>query len=115
MVSIINKQKPRYSATLLLLVLLIAPLLSIPGMVQSASAATVVTQKWSRSGFPANWEGGMVIGDLDNDGYEEVIYAGKGGIYVLNGATGATKYSYLDSRISSYCQPQLYDIEGDGR
>jgi hypothetical protein len=84
---------------------------------QPASAAeTVLTAKWSRTSMGTNWEGGLVIGDVTGDNAEDIVYAGGGNdiIQVLNGATGATIATYTNTRISQYCQPQLYDVNGDG-
>jgi hypothetical protein len=33
---------------------------------------------------------------------------------VLNGKTGSTIATYTNTRIGQYCQPQLYDVDGDG-
>ena len=68
------------------------------------------------SGLGTNWEGGLVIGDVTGDGQEDVVYAGGGSdrIYVLNGNNGNTIATYTNTRISQYCQPQLYDVNGDG-
>ncbi|XHH09194.1 MAG: LamG-like jellyroll fold domain-containing protein [Candidatus Bathyarchaeia archaeon] len=101
--------------SLLLITLLTTPLLILNS--QPANAAeTVLTAKWSRSSMGTNWEGGLVIGDVTGDGSEDIVYAGGGSdrINVLNGATGTTIATYTNSRISQYCQPQLYDVDGDG-
>jgi len=102
---------------LLLFTLVITPLLSMfPVATVSAQPTNVLTAKWSRSGMGTNWEGGLVIGDVTGDGLEDIVYAGGGNdiIYVLNANTGATIATYSNGRISQYCQPQLYDVDGDG-
>ncbi|MGD6934074.1 MAG: LamG-like jellyroll fold domain-containing protein [Candidatus Bathyarchaeia archaeon] len=101
--------------SLLLIAILATPLILLNS--QSANAAeTILTEKWSRSSMGTNWEGGLVIGDVTGDGSEDIVYAGGGSdtIYVLNGATGSTIATYTNTRISQYCQPQLYDVNGDG-
>ena len=47
---------------------------------------------------------------------EDVVFGGGGNntIYVLDGTTGATIATYTNSRIGTFCQPQLYDVDGDG-
>ena len=82
-----------------------------------APPTTVLTPKWTRSSLGSNYEGGLVIGDVTGDGQEDVVYAGGGSdiIYVLNGQNGNTIATYTNTRIGQYCQPQLYDVDGDGR
>jgi len=84
-------------------------------LVQPAFAApsTVLTLKWTRTGLGTNYEGGLVIGDVTGDGIEDVVCAGGTRVYVLNGNNGNTIASYSSSRIGRYCQPQLYDVDGD--
>jgi len=81
-----------------------------------AAPAIVVTPKWTRTGLGTNWEGGLVIGDVTGDGQEDVVFAGGGSdiIYVLNGQNGNTIATYTNTRIGTYCQPQLYDVDSDG-
>jgi len=113
-----SKPTHNKTQTALLLILLIAipTLTTISIQPASAQATTVLTPKWSVSGLGSNWEGGLVIGDVTGDGREDIVYAGGGSdiIYVLNGGTGARIATYTNSRIGQYCQPQLYDINGDG-
>jgi hypothetical protein len=63
-----------------------------------------------------NWEGGLVIGDVTGDGQEDVVYGGGGSdrIYVLSGTDGSTIAYYSNTAIGTYCQPQLYDVDGNG-
>ena len=86
-------------------------------MIPQASAAdpvTVLTAKWTRSGLGTNWEGGVVLGDVTGDGIDDVVYGGNNRLDVLDGITGATIASYAQGRIGQYCQPQCYDVDGDG-
>src|SRR4030065_2685181 len=112
-----SPRKSRNVAVILLAIaLVIAPLLGLSSFVHPALAAptTVLTPKWTRTGLGTNWEGGLVIGDVTGDGSEDVVYGGNNRLVVLNGNTGAEIASYSQSRISQYCQPQLYDVDGDG-
>ncbi|MCJ7609594.1 VCBS repeat-containing protein, partial [Candidatus Bathyarchaeota archaeon] len=88
------------------------PLMPLPPV--SAQPTTVLTPKWTRTGLGTNWEGGLVIGDVTGDGQEDIVYGGNDNLVVLNGDTGLTIASYAQSRIGQYCQPQLYDVDGDG-
>jgi len=105
-----------FVTSLLLITLLSTPLLIILNAQPANAAETVLTPKWTRSGMGTNWEGGLVIGDVTGDGSEDIVYASGNNrtILVLNGATGATIASYYNARISQFCQPQLYDVDGDG-
>jgi len=104
-----------YGLVLISLILMSVPLSVIVYLV-SAAPTTVLTPKWTRTGLGSNYEGGLVIGDVTGDGREDVVFAGGGSdtIYVLNGLTGSTIATYVNSRIGQYCQPQLYDVDGDG-
>ncbi|MGQ9680720.1 MAG: InlB B-repeat-containing protein [Candidatus Bathyarchaeia archaeon] len=98
---------------ILLLSTVITPLASFILPVY-APPVTVLTFKWSRSGLGSNWEGGLVIGDVTGDGREDIVYGGNDLLSVLDGSTGATIATYAQTRIGQYCQPQLYDVDGDG-
>jgi len=108
----------RYGINCTFISLLLVGLVLIPlaSLIAPVYAVTILTLKWQRSTGLTNWEGGMVVGDVDNDGYEEIVFAGESNsVLVLNATSGATKYSYTNSRISQYCQPQMGDINNDGR
>ncbi len=103
-----------------MIAMLLAPVLvSVPFV--KADPATVLTGKWTRSGLGTNWESGLVIGDINGDGAEEIVYSGYNltnsanrRISVLNGTNGNILYSWYSTRIGAYTQPQLYDVDGDG-
>ena len=110
-----RNNRRKYATTLLVIALLITPIIAlihIPPV--SAQPTTVLTSKWAHSNLGTNWEGGLVIGDVTGDGIEDVVVAGGETVYVLNGNNGNTIASYTNSRIYRYCQPQLYDVDGDG-
>ena len=100
----------------LLLVSFLGP--SLLSWIPSANAAgDVLTLKWKKTGLPDNWEGGIVIGDINHDGLEEIVYGGTRSnrtIFVLSPLNGSVLYSYSNTRIGSYCQPQMNDIDSDG-
>ncbi|MBS7631721.1 VCBS repeat-containing protein, partial [Candidatus Bathyarchaeota archaeon] len=98
---------------ILLLSTVIAPIMGYILPVH-ADPVTVLTPKWTRTGLTSNWEGGIVIGDVTGDGREDIVYGGNDNVYVLDGRDGATIATYHETRIGQYCQPQLYDVDGDG-
>ena len=121
-----SRKSRRSTLNILLISILVISMFTLPMflLIPKASAApvTVLTSKWGPiSGLGTSYEGGMVIGDINGDGHEEVVFAGYSlstpsarHITVLNGATGATLYEWYSTRIGGYCQPQLYDVDGDG-
>jgi hypothetical protein len=111
-----SKNNKTLLTSLLLITLIATPFLLLLNSQPANAAENVLTAKWSRSDLGTNWEGGLVIGDVTGDGSEDIVYAGGGSdiVYVLNGATGDTIATYVNTRIGTYCQPQLYDVNGDG-
>ena len=55
-----------------------------------------------------------VLGDLNNDGKDEVVISGRDFLYVLNGETGAVKWK-ADLPGGTLSTPSIGDIDGDGR
>ena len=110
-----NKSKKSILNFSLISILVISMfILPLTLMIPLASAAAGdLTPKWTRSGLGTNWEGGLVIGDVTGDGSEDIVYGGNDQLVVLNGNTGAITATYSQSRIGQYCQPQLYNIDGD--
>lgn len=108
----------KHASSSVLVLLLLVGLIIVPlsSLIPPVSAVTILTSKWTRAAAGTNWEGGLVIGDVTGDGVEDVVFAGGGSdiVMVLNGANGNTIATYTNSRISQYCQPQLYDVDGDG-
>ncbi len=71
------------------------------------------------------WRGGSVgsepmtsaIGDLDGDGWPEVVSAGPSGMIAFNGRDGSQKWSagaYSGGRSASCGAVGIYDLDGDG-
>jgi hypothetical protein len=56
-----------------------------------------------------------LIGDLTSDLGEEIIYVGIGYVRCLRGTTGTQIWSYADSAIGWNVQPQMGDIDNDGK
>ena len=74
-----KSKKAMLNFTLISVLVISMFILPLTLMIPQASAAdpvTVLTSKWSRSGLGTSYEGGMVIGDIDGDGHEEVVVAG---------------------------------------
>lgn len=63
--------------------------------------------------IPAPWASGpLVSGDVDGDGSREILVGSDAGLFVLEAATGATKWSLPLPSIRG--EPLLADIDGDG-
>jgi hypothetical protein len=110
------KSSKCYGPTIIALLVaasLFVPLLNLFAPVHGAT--TVLTYKWTSAHLGTNWEGGVVVGDVTGDGVEDVVFGGNDQLVVLNGNTGSVIASYSQTRIGQYCQPQLYDVDGDGR
>ena len=73
----------------------------------------ILQQKWiAKTGFSG--VSGVLAADINGDGIDEVLYAGKGGITALNGRDGSTIWKVLDSGIGDHAQPQMADLNNDG-
>jgi hypothetical protein len=73
----------------------------------------ILQQKWM---VETGYKGlsGVLAADVNGDGVDEVIYAGKGGVEVLNGRDGSKIWSVNDSAIGDHCQPEMADLDKDG-
>ena len=77
------------------------------------TTSTILTQKWvSYAG--SSGVHGVLIADINDDGYEEVIHAGVGRLDAFNALTGATIWSQFDSGMINWAKPEMGDIDGDG-
>jgi len=74
----------------------------------------LITLKWVTTGLPHGFSG-AVIGPLFKGVKEEdIIQAGIGSVSCLNGTNGKVIWTYNDSAIGFYCQPQMADLNKDG-
>ena len=78
------------------------------------TTTTVLTLKW-KVGTSGGAEAGSLIGDLTNDGKQEVVRAGAGTVTALLGSTGATLWTYSNSEITKECKIYLVDLDKDGK
>jgi hypothetical protein len=85
---------------------------SLTGIAE-VQAAPNLTLKWTVTGQP-NGESGVLIADINKDGYEEVIRACAGRIYVYSGTTGQVLWWRSDPALSDMAKPQMADLNGDG-
>lgn len=73
---------------------------------------------WRTSGTAYGQDGGFSIGDLDNDGWPEVVTASSSMVCALNGKTGTQKWcvSGLSSSLDpyGYSYPSIADMDGVG-
>jgi len=74
----------------------------------------LITLKWVTTGLPHGFSG-VIIGPLFKGAKEEeVIQAGTGSVTCLNGTNGKVIWTYSDTSIGFYCQPQMADLNKDG-
>jgi len=77
------------------------------------TTAKILQQKWiAKTGFGG--VSGVLAADINKDGIDEVLYAGKGGVIALNGKDGSTIWKVVDSSIGDHAQPQMADLNNDG-
>jgi hypothetical protein len=96
--------------TLVILVsLLITPSLFTS---QTAEAAAVIQLKW-KAVVPGGGIG-LVIGDVNHDGVQEVIWAGSDRCVALKGTGGSMVWNVSVPGAQSTTQPQLADLKKDG-
>ncbi len=78
------------------------------------------TALWTFATDNAIGPGSPVIADIDGDGQLDVLvgtanFASTGGIYALQGVTGALKWKYGTGDYGTYATPPVADIDGDGK
>lgn len=74
---------------------------------------------WQTPGAYGLAGSGIALGDLEGDGWPEVITAGSNQVCALNGQTGAEKWclgglAHPDFATSGYNFPSVVDMDGDG-
>jgi len=80
----------------------------------SLTTTTKILQpKWmAKTGY--NGISGVLAADVNGDGVDEVIYAGKGGVAVFKGIDGSIIWNVADKAIGDHAQPQMADLDKDG-
>jgi len=73
----------------------------------------ILQQKWVATNVPAG-ASGVLIADINNDGLEEVLHAGIGGVVALKGTDGSVIWKVSDDYIGNMAQPQMADLNNDG-
>ena len=73
----------------------------------------VLEQKWMITGAPRGVSGALAA-DINNDGVDEVLHAGKSGVIALNGTNGNRLWNITDSNIGDHAQAQMADLNNDG-
>lgn len=74
-----------------------------------------LVEKW-RSVVDVETRGTPIVGDLDGDGIPEVVthFRDDNTVYIIDGTTGATKYT-INAHLSEYSQsPAIADVDNDG-
>src|SRR3954470_21969093 len=83
-----------------------------------ARAATAVTPRW-QVGVPGAWYtwASPVIGDVNNDGSNDVVVAGQDGNVYAYDANGATPPGHWPGQATSAVNstPAIGDVDGDGK
>jgi len=77
----------------------------------------ILTEKWVASGSPIPIaSSGVLIGDVNGDGLQAVIQAGRRGVVALNGNDGSVIWNFSGSawNIDDLTQPQMADLNKDG-
>jgi len=81
------------------------------------STTQILSQKWVALGSAIpRGSSGVIIGDINGDGLQEIIQAGIGGVVALKGTDGSVIWSFSGSgwSISDLAQPQMADLNRDG-
>jgi len=81
------------------------------------TTTTILKPKWTVRGLPTG-SGDVLTYDVNNDGLEEVVYAGgyngSGSVTLLNGLNGSIIWSVPISGLDEGVQPQMADLTRDG-
>jgi hypothetical protein len=74
----------------------------------------MLQKDWVTSGLPSG-ASGVLCADINNDGKNEVITAGAGGVVALNGTNGNILWRFNDPYIGDFCQPEIANLNNDGK
>jgi hypothetical protein len=77
------------------------------------TTSKILQQKWITN-TPLYGISGVLAADINKDGIDEVIYAGKGGVTALKGSDGSKIWNVSDSSLGDHGQPQMADLNNDG-
>jgi len=77
------------------------------------TTAKTLRQKWVAQSLPRGVSG-VLAADINHDGKDEVIHAGKSGVVVLDGTAGTKIWSLNDSSLGDHAQAQMADLDNDG-
>ncbi len=77
------------------------------------TTSKILQQKWMMTGMPKGVSG-VLAADINNDGVDEVLHAGKSGVIALNGTNGNTLWNITDSNMGDHAQAQMADLNNDG-
>lgn len=78
------------------------------------SNPTVLNLKWTVSNLPRTYKG-PAIGDINNDGINEVIFAGANRTAAYRGTNGTPIWSVTLNGVGEWVTPQMADINRDGK
>jgi len=73
----------------------------------------ILQTKWAATNVPSGVSG-VLIADINDDGLEEVIHAGKGGVVALKGTDGSIIWRLPNDYVGFSAQPQMADLNKDG-
>ncbi len=71
-------------------------------------------QKWMYTGAPYGVSGALSA-DINGDGIDDIIQAGKGGVIVINGTNGKKLWNLTDYAIGDHAQGEIADLNKDGK
>ncbi len=111
-----SSYKKRAFSTLLAVILLtsclMTPLLFYVQAANAASPPVLGTLKWSAQ-IPGGGEG-VVIGDLENNGIQDIVWAGSNRCVAIRGTDGSTLWNVSVPGAYNSTQPQIADLRNNG-
>ena len=85
--------------------------LSGDGSAEHASLASVTS---GGATYLFHGSGGVAIGDIDNDGWPDIVTMSTGGYVIALEGDGALKWVSSDAAPSGYAQPAIHNLDGYG-